>query len=433
MNRLLLLVFFLGLFTTTQAQNPDKLVKKANRLLGNYRLDQANNYDKLAEAKDLVTEAFATGEVDGDTKAQFTKAEIFAAVAQYQINAAILDESKLAEINYSNLPMAFQAYKQSLALAEKNFRIREIVDAMKEYEPILENAGILALQNQKFDQGYKILSSLLESGEILRERGEETVLDMDITLDDGTTYKKEEDIISYALTAGVQPNVDSDVESILKMAIDKQIQDATVYQVAYQYYKDTDKEKALSYLDQGIQMFPNDNGLLFAQINAYIEDGNLEGLIDKLKIAIEKEPDNASVYATLGNVYDQLFSKANKEGDKEKAAEYFENALKYYKESTEVDPTSFNSYYGIGALYFNKAANVAQEMNSLDLNENEKYKKLETEMMTLYEESFPYLTKAEELNPADPLVLTALKEYHARMDNFEKSNEYKAKLEALKK
>ena len=207
MNRLLLLVFFLGLFTATQAQNSEKLVKKASRLLGNYRLDQSNNFDKLLEAKDLVNEAFATGEVDSDSKAQFTKAEIFASLAQYQINQAILDQSKINDIEFDNVPVAFDSYNKALSVADKSFRVKEILDAMKEFEPILENAGIIALQNKKFNEGYKILSKLLESGEVLRENGEPTVIDSDVTLDDGTTYKKEEDIISYTLTASVQPDV----------------------------------------------------------------------------------------------------------------------------------------------------------------------------------------------------------------------------------
>jgi len=65
-----------------------------------------------------------------------------------------------------------------------------------------------------------------------------------------------------------------------------------------------DKSGAGSILSEGREKFPNDAGLLFAEINLYLKDGRLNELTARLEQAIEQEPNNVSLYVTLGNVYD---------------------------------------------------------------------------------------------------------------------------------
>lgn len=437
MKKLFVLFAMVAFFGNLQAQDPMKLVKKATRLLGNYNLDPVNNKDKLAEAQTKIMEAFESDEVKGELKAQQALGNVLSAVMRSQINDAILDKAKVGQLDFSLVSKAAGAFTQAKALATKKYQKREALEGLLELEPLLENAGIIALQNSKFSEAFNTFSSLLNVGDLLKEAGKKSILDTEVVLENGNKTTKGNDFLNYALNAGVQPNVDVNIEPLLKRALDSKLEEPSVYQIAFMHFSKTDKAKAADYLAKGRKMFPDDSGLLFAEINHYIEEGKLESLIDKLKTAIEKEPDNASVYSTLGNVYDQLYTKASENNETEKAEEYFNGALEYHKKATEVDPSNYASFYGIGALYFNKAANVAKEMNeaSSDLSAAgmKKYDALQLKMNNLYKESFPYLSKAEELNPNDPLVLIALKEYYARVNDIKKSEEYRARIEAMNK
>jgi hypothetical protein len=61
-----------------------------------------------------------------------------------------------------------------------------------------------------------------------------------------------------------------------------------------------------------------------------------------------------------------------------------------------------------------------------------KYEAKKAEMNELFNLALPWFQKAETLQSNDVNTMIALKEIFARMNNFEKSNEYKAKIEAAK-
>ncbi|MBK6784850.1 MAG: hypothetical protein IPG79_14590 [Saprospiraceae bacterium] len=90
----------------------------------------------------------------------------------------------------------------------------------------------------------------------------------------------------------------------------------------------TKTKKAFEYLDAGKKLYPDDNEILFAEINYYIKANKLNELVDKLQMAINKEPENVSVYNALGNVYDQLNQNERNAGNTAKADEYFNLAFK---------------------------------------------------------------------------------------------------------
>ena len=179
---------------------------------------------------------------------------------------------------------------------------------------------------------------------------------------------------------------------------------------------------------------PDDTGLLFAQINHYLKEGKLDILIGKLDQAIAKEPDNASIYTTLASVYDQLQAK---EEDEAKSKEYFDLALLNYGTAISKDSNNFDAQYSTGAMYYNKAAGYVDMLNTLaaDLSAGgmKKYDEKKLEMDGLFKTALPYFIKAEKLNPKDGGTIQALKEIYAKLNNLEKSSEYKAKMDALGK
>ncbi len=424
---ILLFVAVFGLFSAAIAQPTGmKAINKASRALSTFNLDQAANAEKLDQAKELMMTAFEDSEVQASSKAHSIKGNILAALANKTINAAILDPATAKGADMTTALQAYGAFQKGLELSVKKFEKKEALKGLVKVEQLLENMGIIAYQNQQWKDAYDSFQATLDASAALVGAGENSVVDA----------QKKQDIIINALSVGAQEGSGVDFTPMLEMAISEDIDNAAIYQIAYNTYSEKDKEKAIKYLEMGREKYPDNAGLLFAEINRYISEGKLELLIDKLKQAIEKEPENATVYGTLGNVYDQLYTKANEANDEAKANDYFENAKKYYMLATEKDPNSFSSYYGVGALYFNKAAQVGKELNAIGNDFSDaaikKYDALKAEMQELYKESFPYLESAEKINPEDPLILKALQEYYVRIGEMDKSNTYKQKLEALR-
>lgn len=424
---ILLFVAVFGLFSVTMAQTGMKAINKASRALSTYNLDQAANAEKLDQAKELMMTAFEDSEVKASSKAHSIKGNILSTLANKTINAAILDPKSAAGADLTTAMGAYAAFQKALELSVKKFEKKEALKGLVKVEQLLENMGIIAYQNNNWSDAYNSFQATLDASKVLKDAGETSIVD----------DAKRQDIIINALSVGAQADSGVDFKPMLEMAIAEDIDNPAIYQIAYNTYQETDAAKATKFLEMGREKYPNNSGLLFAEINKYIAEGKLELLIDKLKQAIKNEPENATVYGTLGNVYDQLYSQASEDNDAAKASEYFDSAKKYYTIATEKDPKSFSSYYGIGALYFNKAAQVGKELNAIGSDYSDaaikKYDALKADMQVLYKESFPYLESAEKISPNDPLILKALQEYYVRVGETEKSNVYKAKLEALMK
>jgi tetratricopeptide (TPR) repeat protein len=187
-------------------------------------------------------------------------------------------------------------------------------------------------------------------------------------------------------------------------------------------------------LVEGRTKFPDDPSLLFTEINALLKAGKLDELIDRLKQAIKKEEGNIGLYVTLGNVYDNLFQSMLKEKNDAKATEYFTEANKYYGQALARDPKNVDATYSIGALYYNKAAFLTQEMNEITDFSGAGLKKLDAlknQVMGLFDQALPYFQKAESLNPNDTNTLVALTEIFARKED-ELSLEFKKRLNVVK-
>lgn len=188
-------------------------------------------------------------------------------------------------------------------------------------------------------------------------------------------------------------------------------------------------------LNEGIAKHPNATDLLFSQINYYLSEGKLNELIDKLKLAIEKEPKNIGLYTTLGNVYDNLASMELKAGNASKVKEYSDAANKVYGDALAKDPNNFDANYSIGAAYYNKAAAYAEPLNKLNDDYSDagvkKYEALKEEMNGVFKQALPYFQKAEAINPNDKNTLIALKEILTRLNMMTESGEIKKRIDTL--
>jgi len=162
------------------------------------------------------------------------------------------------------------------------------------------------------------------------------------------------------------------------------------------------------------------------------------------------EPGNVQLYYALGSAYDNVAAQAKEQmdalkeerSDPEEIAQLneelkanIENAVATYKKAIEVDPTFFDIYNNLGAVYYNQAVELNKQMNEItgfSSAEQKKYEALEKERNGLYETALPFFEKAYELQPDAIEILNALKEIYAKMGNYEKSGEMKDKINQLK-
>jgi hypothetical protein len=423
-------LFVFVALSLVHAQEYKKQLKNANKTLGKYYLDPVANKSSLDETLTSITAIFEAEDAKADPEAWITKGQIFNEIAKAEMNKKVVDEALQKKYDLATPGAgltALESFEKAISLAIKKSQTKDALVGIRENEDFTNNIGITFFQAQDYNNAYKNFMGTLKAHEILKSNKEASRLDDAATKNDQTFYtavsgyfgdfKKETQPLFESLykNGGAQPLV---YEALFNLSVDAK-----------------NVDKAMEYLDAGRKANPDDNGLLFAEINYYLKEGKLDILTDKLKAAIAKEPDNLSVYTTLGNVYDQLNQKERTAGNVEKADEYFNLAFDYFSQALAKDPKNFDATYSQGALYYNKAASMTAKLNELSNDYSsagtKKYNALKAEMDDYFKQALPFFLKAEEIDPKDQNTMIALKEIYAREGQLEKSGEYKTKLEQL--
>jgi hypothetical protein len=408
-----------------QAQEYKKQIKNANKTLSKYYLDPVTNKADLSTALGILEGVFADEMAQADPEAWLSKGQIYNEIAKSEMNRKILDPAFELPTPEAGM-IAFESYKMAMAKAIKKSQTKDALTGLRENEDYTNNIGITLFQAQDYNGAYRNFDAALKTNAILKENSQDSRLDDANVMNDQIFYT--------AVSAYFGDNKPASAPLFEKLYAQGNAQ-PLVYEALFTMAAEAKEiDKAMKYLEEGRKANPDDNGLLFAEINYYLKEGKLDVLTGKLKAAIEKEPENISIYSTLGNVYDQLNQKERGEGNAAKADEYFNEAFKYFNTALEKDPKNFDATYSLGALYYNKAASMVSQLNAVSNDFSaagtKKYNAIKEEMDAIFKQALPYFVKAEELDAKDTNTMIALKEIYARTNQLEKANEYKKKLEA---
>jgi len=276
-------------------------------------------------------------------------------------------------------------------------------------------------------EAYKSFTAVANIDNILTQNGKESLFE--------DTEKKNEHMYITALAAfAAKMNVEA--KTIFEQLIEDNYSLAGIYDSLYKiYYEEGENDKALAILETGREKFPEDEMLRVSEINYFLQANQLDVLTGKLEAAIEADPDNVTLYATLGHVYDNLSQNEYEKEDKVKAEEYFDLAYQFYTKALEIDGEHFNTIYNMGALYYNKAAHVTRELIEIEEDySTEGLRKSEvkrSEMMALFDQALPFFQRAEAVSPTDLGTLSALQEIYARKDDLEMVKEFKSRIETV--
>lgn len=443
MNKLILscLTMLTFAFALQAQESPEKALKKAGSALKTYQLDPGANIDKLHEAFDMINIAAGASETSSNWVTLNSQGEIYNTIANQIVNIRQLNIGDMESLPKADDPAltAYTAYAKALEVAAKKFQTKDALKGIRAVQTNLNNMGIYAYEDGKFEKAFMHFNGVLEAHRLLIDAGMESMLESD------DSYQEQMYITGLA---ALSANKIAEATPIFNELKASGAQKAAIYEALYKIeaadalaadskLSEEDQvalmEKAYVNLDEGRQQFPDDISLLFAEINHFLRINKLDVLISKLESAIEKEPENISLYSTMGNVYDNLYQRETKAGNTEAAQGHFDNALKYYNQALERKSDFTDAIYSIGALYFNKAATMTQELQSLadDFSKEgqKRYEELQGLVNAEFENALPFFERVERIKPNDVNTLIALKEIFARKSDYDKSNEFKVRLE----
>ncbi len=424
MKSFFLTVLSLFILMGVNAQDAEKDMKKASRLIGSYRLDPAANADKLPEAQTLIDGAMASGTLDSDSKAWLTYGEIYQEVLNSEVRVLATDQSSPIASPLAAAE-AVKGFMNAYTNAEKNF---EKKDAIKGLESILNNTSYISsvlLSNGDYEKSYANYQALVNGNDFLLANGSPGIYE---------TEKDFQDQVYWTALAAFSAGKYGESEDYFMRLYNENYDSPDIYSAMYDIKKrQGDNAGADKILQEGMQKYPGDKGLMFAEINDALAKGDLATLEGKLKSAMESEPDNITIPTTLGNVYDQLYQQAIADKNYELAEQHYNNAKIYFARALEMDSEYFDAVYMMGAVEYNRAAEFAGLLNELADDYSKegtaKYEAMKEKMLAQFDKALPYFLEAEKLEPSDRNTLIALREIYARKDQLDKSEEYKTKLE----
>lgn len=187
------------------------------------------------------------------------------------------------------------------------------------------------------------------------------------------------------------------------------------FQISQSYLELGDTLKAESLLTSLPEKFPGNKNITLQLIDLYIKAGKNDEALKHLAIAKADDPTNYSLHFAEGIIY----LNQNK----------YDEAIADLTKSVELKSDLYDSQYGLGAAYINKASDMFVKAN--DIMDVNKYNAAIDEAMKVFAKALPYMEKANELKANDVYAMRSLKELYYRLKMTDKYNDIKAKLDAL--
>jgi tetratricopeptide (TPR) repeat protein len=178
-----------------------------------------------------------------------------------------------------------------------------------------------------------------------------------------------------------------------------------------------DTAKAESVLTGLNAKFPNDKNVTLQLIDLYIKSSKNDEALKYIKVAKESDPSNASLFFAAGIIYLNELK--------------YDDAIPELTKSVELKGDVYDTQYGLGAAYINKAADMFKAAN--EIMDVKKYSDAIDQANTVYAKALPYMEKAHELKPDDVYAMRSLQELYYRLKMTDKYTVIKAKLDAIDK
>lgn len=385
MKRIALALTLVLAFTLSYAQS-NKVVSAWN-----YMKPEYNELDKAKEAIDLAAQHPKT---QGDAKTWYYRGMVYHKLFQTK-------DEKFKNLDPNPLKEAYLSYVKAMQLDEKKRYEKDILYKLTVAGTEFFNKGSMEYEEKKFKESLESFETVLELGRL--------------------PYINQVDTGAYfnAAIAADQAGMYEKALEYYKKSIELKYNGSDVYHYVAQIYETMgDTTKAVDTYKEGIKAYPDNSIFLYIKlINYYLGKHQLDKAADFIKPAVEKDPENFSLW----NVYGQAFENSN-----------LEEAIKGYSKAIELNPDFFDPFYNLGTIYFNQGVEANNEAMGIPLNETDKYDAAIKKRDELFKQALPYYESAYRIDPSFNSTLIALKEIYYRFQMTDKLKEINDKLDELK-
>lgn len=383
-NRIMLFLMLLGSTVLTAQQS--KVVSAINAL-GYYQKDKSD-IESIQKARGFIDEASVTESTAGKPKTWWVRGNVYLSFYESK------NPELIAQAGGNPLRIAAESYEKAYTLDAKYENADECYQkAIIAYK----NLGIIAFN----EKNYAGATELFEKVVLLSAKK-------------GTPDK--DGITNTAVAAMNAGNHDKAIEYYSKM-IDSDSTGMIYGQIYKAQLAKGDTAAGMATLKNGRIKFPRNQALLTENLNYLFRTKQNAEAESLLKLAIENDPKNHTLYLAAGSTYETLGR--------------MDEAIAAYKKAIEIKPDAWQAYYNLGAFYNNEGKKLQDAANNE--KDNKKYeagiKAADAQLAIALE----YLEKAKELTEkgsSDRMdILKALKQLYVRMNLTDKFEEVKKEMQ----
>ncbi len=420
MRKIILVAAAIGFSYTGIAQ--EKYIVSANVALSKQSFD---------EAKENIDKAMLSPETKDKPKALFVKAQV-----------------------YMGMQM-IEKYKASNPYREGAQALLKLVDVKPDYEKTMVdqlllfggffyyNDGVKAYNDKKYSEAIEYMKNVVAIRGIGGGKRFDKFQPAEQKKFDTVAAEASQTI---AMSLQNQGKFDEAVPMLIAVKNNPITRGPSIYQsLIYAYNSQKNTTEAYATIQEARKAYPDDETIRNYELNYFIQSGKQDDLVKKLEEAAAKDPNNADIQFNIATSY--LSMATPKSGPKPaNMAELLSKSETAFQKAIQLSPNNAFYNYNFGALYFNQATDVNDQMNAItgtsDADEK-KYDALKAKRDDHFSKSTPYFEKAysilsateKDLSGNDRAtyknIILALKEVYARQNKMDKSAEMKKKYESL--
>lgn len=339
---------------------------------------------KLDQAKENIDKAVAHPKTMEDAKTWFYYGNTY-------IQLATTQDEAYKNLDPEALEKAYNGYKKCMELDEKGTYKLQIIQDMTVIGNNYYARGLDFYNADEYKDAYNQFSKAVEVNKSL-----------DMGIDTLAIYA--------AAMSAMSGEMNEEAKKLYTELGEMNYNKAVIYSdLATIYKNEGNLEMSKQTLQQGIEKFPNDAGVLFAKINILLEEEKYEDVIASLDAAIQLAPENYTLYFVQGQSYEAMEDKTQAETS--------------YLKAIEVNPEYTDAYYNLGALHYNLGVEKYTEANDLPIDAVEKYNKLAEEANKNFLDAQPYFEKAFEALPDDQNLKNSLIQIYQKTKQNDKLSE----------
>lgn len=347
----------------------------------------------FAEARALIKGALENPESKDDAKTWFVAGFIEDQQANAERTKQILgqqpNEPVMYEALYAILPYFQKAYELDQQPNEKGKvkpkYSKDIKSILGTNHLQLFNGGAYYFDQKDYKKAYDFFNQYMEIAELPMFAGTPTA-------------ERDSNFMTvqfYAAVAATQLKDSKTAISALERAKSTPFRQNDVYQyLCYEYEQAQDTVNLMKTLQEGREIFPDEEYFLNSLINLYIYSNKNDEALAALNAAIANKPNDANLYNVMGRVY-------------ETGLKDYANAEKYFKKALELDPQMIDALSNLGRVYYNQGVNKLGEANLI--NDSKKYQEELAVAKNLFQQAMPFFQQAHQAKPEEMEYMIALR------------------------